>query len=245
MKKRLINIHIPKTAGSSFRRIMRKVMVQNYPKNFAFVGVDKTAAEYQQFKHLPSYEDISQHAAFRFPELFRGDIGFMSGHYRYQDIASLIESAREEVSVITFLRQPVMRTVSDYFYCCSPKHPTNEEFQARYPSIEPFVLKNREINRQYEFLKPNTNASVAETVENAREQLDFIGRTESFQADADDLFAQLDIHDVPHIFSNKNQFSDKVAQTFESHYDFIADHVQKDIELYEALTKDQRTILPE
>lgn len=215
-------------------------MTKQYRNNSSFVGADKKAVDFEQFKHLSDFEAISKLAALSVNKIFDGDLGFMSGHYRYQDIAPFITPMQANVSVITFIRHPVMRTVSDYFYCCSPKHPPNEKFRSLFPNIETFVREETTINRHFEYLKPHATASVAETIENVRENIDFIGRTELFQSDAEDLFGRIGIQDIPHEFANKNHFADMVIQTFESHYDFIADNIQDDLVLYEALIEDKR-----
>lgn len=118
----ILFVHIPKTAGMSVGRslsevfdIFRGVAWDNMAKSFR----DETrAAVYAQ-----SQDNIRQ---------------VIMGHYGWPEM-QIWRNHEMPSKCATILRDPVKRTVSNYNYNCSPKHPPHEAFKERFPSLEDYV----------------------------------------------------------------------------------------------------------
>ena len=108
---------------------------------------------------------------------------FISGHFRYRDVADLIAPLREKTIVTTFLRDPVERMLSDYLYCTTDAHDDQAGFLARFPDFDSYMADPTQFNKQLAYLQPHEGASVAETIDFLRETFDFIGLTERFDGD--------------------------------------------------------------
>lgn len=96
---RLVSLHIPKTAGTSFRNILKAVY-----------GEDKVM---RVDIPLPS-EPVSYKSVPPLPEELKA-AEVLHGHFRFQDMAVLC-GVPTSVPVITWLRDPVERVISNYFY---------------------------------------------------------------------------------------------------------------------------------
>jgi hypothetical protein len=94
----LISIHIPKTAGTSFRNILKGVYGEK-----AVARVD-----------IPLAVEAASHERRAAPSLGRG-IRVLHGHFRYHDLAEHYR-LDHDIPVITWLRDPVERVISNYFY---------------------------------------------------------------------------------------------------------------------------------
>ncbi|MEN8240820.1 MAG: sulfotransferase family 2 domain-containing protein [Chloroflexota bacterium] len=94
----LIAIHIQKTAGMSFKKILKREYKRKYYRLNIGAEVKDRQAAFQQ--HLP-----------RIP----GDTRVIHGHYYYQDIIEIVNSY-PDVPVVTWLRAPVQRVISSYYF---------------------------------------------------------------------------------------------------------------------------------
>lgn len=96
----LVSIHIPKTAGTSFRNILKQMYGEQQ-----VIRIDITLpSEKTPFSSVqPSTE--------RLPD----EVRIIHGHFRFPDIAALYH-LDPDVPVITWLRDPVERVISNYFY---------------------------------------------------------------------------------------------------------------------------------
>jgi len=94
---KLVSLHIPKTAGTSFRNILKEVYGDDHVVRF----------------------DINQRI-FINNEAFNGRkiddvINVIHGHFQYSELIKTVRLP-EGVPVITWLRHPVERVISNYFY---------------------------------------------------------------------------------------------------------------------------------
>lgn len=120
-------LHIPKTAGSSFSTELASTVVP-----YQNIDVDYTRTDVPFPERLAAAVD-----AF----LSRQDLDAFksaSGHIPY-NIARRIVLKIPKTQMVTILRSPVDRVVSDYRYQRTTLHPPHEAFKAKYPTLESFV----------------------------------------------------------------------------------------------------------
>jgi hypothetical protein len=96
----LISLHIPKTAGTSFRNILKSVYGER-----AVVRVD-----------IPIESERAPHEkAVQGPPRLPGGARVLHGHFRVKDLRRHY-GLEAGIPVVTWLRDPVERVVSNYFY---------------------------------------------------------------------------------------------------------------------------------
>ncbi len=111
-------LHVPKTAGTSLLAALKK----EYPHNFhmSYDQIDEKLDEFINEQRSKNYDFFTGHFAIR--------------HARKMWAADL------KYSLITFIREPISRLISDYRYQKTELHPPHKEFIAKYPTFESWVL---------------------------------------------------------------------------------------------------------
>ncbi len=135
-------VHIPKTAGTSLRTELAGVLQPD-----ANIVVDYTDTS-------RSFHDRMDDAV----EMFLADARvsrprFASGHILARHV-NRIRGACPGTRLVTFLRDPVARVISDYRYQRSPRHPVHADFIARVPSLEAYLGIRAERNKMVQHLVP-------------------------------------------------------------------------------------------
>lgn len=132
--------HIPKTAGSSFSRELseRKAPYHNICVDYS----DDTRLF--RDKIVSSVDDFLKMAQ---EQPYRS----ASGHLKQHLVARLVE-AHDDCRVVTFLRGPEARVISDYRYQRTPSHPPHEAFIEQFPTLESYVLAPSSQNTMADFL---------------------------------------------------------------------------------------------
>jgi hypothetical protein len=77
---------------------------------------------------------------------------FASGHINMAEAVRIRRNLGRPVRLLTMLREPVQRVISDYRYQLTPAHPTHERFSAAFPTLESFVESPRSQNKMFRFL---------------------------------------------------------------------------------------------
>jgi hypothetical protein len=95
---RLIGIHIKKTAGRSFGVLLKT----QYSKKYYRMNIRPKEAQRAQ-------------KALQLLTKMPADTRVLHGHFYYEDILPLIE-ANPDVPVVTWLRDPVQRVMSEYYF---------------------------------------------------------------------------------------------------------------------------------
>ncbi|MEP3347646.1 MAG: sulfotransferase family 2 domain-containing protein [Litoreibacter sp.] len=234
MYNKVIVIHIPKTAGSSLQANLSWARGAIHGNDKGTISIDFPIA------NLPYFEGLARHAEQRLPELLSPGFQVMNGHFRYRDIAPVLGALRPQVSLVTFLRDPIKRTISDYLYSSSPRHKGRDAFVASYPSFESYCKNTGEMNKQFDYMRPFTNAPLDVTIESARRNIDFIGRTEQFDQDYTVLVDALGVPDLRTESQNVSPRQDAARDTFEKYSDMLHDILSDDIALCDALSEDAR-----
>ncbi|TCL09053.1 sulfotransferase family protein [Shimia isoporae] len=231
MQNKVILVHIPKTAGSSLRSALAFAL-GNLPKlDAGIIGVDRGV------EGLPYFEGLAEAARASLPRLFADGLQIMSGHFRYRDIVPVLAGRQSEVSLVTFLRDPVKRTVSDYLYSCSEKHPGHLAFQAEYPTLGDYVKSPGQMNKQFDYLRPREGASVEETAEAALKAFDFIGMTERFDDDLKTLLPQLSLGPVPPTRENVAGNTAQSQQVMTQYGELLREALAPEMAMYSAISE--------
>ena len=161
-------LHIPKTAGSSFRsELARRLQPER-----------NLAVDYEQGEStLPAQREA---ALQRFiEEAGEKRYRFASGHVQHPSVARIRE-AHPNTRVVTMLRDPVRRLVSDYRYQLTPMHPPHERFRAEFPTFEAYANDRRSRNKMYKFLAAHPGEPVSDVIRRVTETYSFVGLLEMY-----------------------------------------------------------------
>lgn len=154
--RKIISIHIPKTAGTSFRNTLEYV----YGKNSV----------------LSVYDDVTDD--FRIPK----KVKVLHGHIKTDVLIGILNNNPEwkEAGIITWIREPVLRFVSNYYYLRKVAQSKMEPGlgQRMIKTIEEYLARKEESNRMQAFFDLKKLAD--------RDIL-FVGETENYDKDLDRL----------------------------------------------------------
>ncbi|MGJ8572794.1 MAG: class I SAM-dependent methyltransferase [Hoeflea sp.] len=230
LKSVIVNVHIPKTAGSNFRRQMFRTLPR--VKNGAhLVGVDGGSLTENSY-----YPELRARAETAFAGLSENFVQFVSGHYRYRDVVDLIAPLRDRIILTTVLRDPIDRMVSDYLYCISDVYVPKASFMARYPDFGVYLKDINHQNKQLEYLRPFETATDQETLAAAREAFDFIAITERFDADFENFTKRLGYIPAEPSRHNEGQNKAQAGELREAYADQLAELLAPEYELYNELS---------
>lgn len=234
MREALVNIHIPKTAGSSLRSLLSDAVKPTQQESLPVIGID------QPDPGMPYFQGLAAHAKRALPQVFQPGVHMLSGHFRYRDIIPVLAERRAQVLLITTLRDPIKRTISDYCYSISAVHDGHEAFTQAYPTFEHYTQNIGEMNKQFDFLKPFANAPLDVTIEHTLDHLDFVGLTERFESDVGQLFDGLGLRRLPQHITNTSPNREQAEHVFSTYHDMLREILAPDIMLYEALAEKRR-----
>lgn len=157
-------VHVPKTAGTSLRAELADILQPD-----ANIVVDYT--DTSRSFHARMDEAVDMFLGYAEAEAPR----FASGHILARHV-NRIRAARPGTRLVTFLRDPVARVVSDYRYQRSPRHPVHAEFAARVPDLDAYIAMRAEANKMTQHLVP---ADILQAGDPA-ECVDYVMRTYAF-----------------------------------------------------------------
>lgn len=186
-------LHIPKTAGSSFRqelaqRLRPEVNLVGSHDNDGRPQIEKTRAALQAFlERLPAQPHR-----------------FASGHLRRSDLQA-IRRAHPRSRFITMLREPVARVISDYRYMRTPAHPTWQEVIARYPTIEDYLRDPRTQDKMFRFLRRRPTDGAEQVIEDLEQHFSFVGTVEQYALSCRLLFRLLGIAGEPAVYQRRTE----------------------------------------
>jgi len=167
MKNRLIFLHIPKTAGTTFHNILDK---QFLPKNvFTIQVIDDAYLNIDKFISLPESERKKIY-------ILKGHMSF--GLHKYMD---------GEVKYITFVREPRERIISFYYYVLqNPNQELYRLIKSNNWSLYDFVanVDMKELNnaqlKLISGIEDNEEVMMEKAIENINNHFSFVGITEYF-----------------------------------------------------------------
>ena len=219
----IVNVHIPKTAGSTLRH--------QIVKHMPIYRVDPVAA-FDDY-----YQDLAQRLGGVVGTVAtRRDAMLASGHYRFRDARAVLAPISGQCFIVAFIRDPVKRFLSDYFYSISDTNLTHAAMRAQYPTVEHYLSAPGQTNKQLEYLRPWEGASVGETFAALCAECALIGIAEDYEAHADYLFDAFDLPKRP-ANEKRNVGSDQEAMqaAHARFYDAVAEAHEYEIDLYNLL----------
>jgi hypothetical protein len=135
-------VHVPKTAGTSLRRELASRL---QPDVNIVVDYTDTTRSFHARMDAAVEAFLARAAA--------APVRFASGHILARHVAR-IRTALPGTRLVTFLREPASRVVSDFRYQGSPKHPLHAAFRDRVPDIDAYLDLASERNKMAEHLVP-------------------------------------------------------------------------------------------
>lgn len=161
-------LHIPKTAGSSFATELASLL-----RPQAQIGLN------YHDRSIP-FPVQRQRAVDGFiKRLATEGIRFAHGHIFYPLVQPIAE-AHPDVRIVTMLRNPVKRVISDYRYQCTPAHPLAKDFMAEYPTFESYASSRAAQNKLFLFLAKDAKEPVEEVVRRMDREFAFVGLLEMY-----------------------------------------------------------------
>lgn len=220
MSIELISVHIPKTAGTSFRQSL----CSEY-------GVDSVLRlDFKPHANVLLADEILYEAGTPFPSKTK----VIHGHFLYADLIKNSPSLAK-VPVITWLRNPVERVVSNYFYLSER---LKEMLQAKpYNNI---LGKMQRSLMEYAADPLNQNR-IAWFLQDMRPQdFTFIGLVEEYESDFLALKKTLHWTKAETTFVNKTK--EKRSEISKSELKQIEDWNQEDMIWYESVLRLRKPI---
>lgn len=120
----MLFIHIPKTAGVSVGGSLQEAFD-------SFHGVEWSEI-------AKSFRQATRQAVYRQTQKTSRQV--IMGHFGWSEL-QLWRNHEMNMKCGTIFREPVARTVSNYFYNLSDAHPGHENFRARFPTLESYVAQ--------------------------------------------------------------------------------------------------------
>ncbi len=206
----LLSLHIPKTAGTSLRNMLKEHYGEEHAVRF-------------DISHASGRIDIENQifSKSKLPKKIR----VVHGHFYYSTAVELLELS-DDVKWISWVRDPVERVISNYFYLSKRlKEELDEE--ARGLNI---LAKMQKTLLEYAHNEINRNRMFKFLDGAALEKFFFIGLYENYNEDIMELAAKLDIA-VPEILQHNITGTKK--EVSQDEIEEIRELNKQDIEIYE------------
>ncbi len=205
----LISLHIPKTAGTSFRNILKSVYGDREVLRFDISerGIVRVNEEQYNKSKLPSVKVIH-------------------GHFTLEALENKFDLP-EEYKLITWVRDPVKRVVSNYNYLEDRLREIHEQHKGlnilskMQRTLAEFSRAEVNRNRQFKFLKGRT-----------LDEFDFVGIAEMFDSELIRLARTLEWPVVPEPL-HQNRSSDKKREIDENLVKEIRELNEMDEQIYQ------------
>jgi len=208
----LISIHIPKSAGTSFRRTLEKVYGKRNVLRIDIVGKQNRRIRFDD--KLVTNPSIPNH------------IRVIHGHFNYEQLLEHFEIS-SDIPIITWLRRPESRVISDYFYLEKQlKSNTNERGERILRRMQRSLM-------EYARLEKFQNLMTRYMRGMKLEDFFFIGIVENYSDDLKILAQKLNWRIDPEYNVNKSgNYKDRVS---EEHREAIRQMNIQDVQLYESV----------
>lgn len=208
-KIELISIHIPKTAGTSFRNILKDTYGEDSVVRFDLVHKGK--AIFVENKELSS-KKLPSH------------IKIIHGHFYYSDLVEKLK-IKKDIPVIVWLRNPVERVISNYNYFSKR---LSEELDEKGKGLDILARMQKSLS---EFARLEVNRNLISKFLDGilLEEMKFVGIQEYFD---DDLEYFADLFGIDNIQALEQNITGKKYQVSNDTYQEIAALNELDMKLY-------------
>jgi len=192
----LISIHIPKTAGTSFRNILKDAYgAENVVRLDILKGASKVLIDNIEFKSRKLSSRIK----------------VVHGHFNYIDLSEKFD-LKDETPIITWLRNPIERVVSNYYYLSKR---LKEELDEEGKGLN-ILAKMQKSLIEYARLEMNQNRMSKFLNGISLEEMKFVGIQEHFNEDLEyfgKLFGIENIKPLEHnITGKKHNVNDEIIR---------------------------------
>lgn len=185
--------HIPKTAGSSFRQELASRLRPD-----ANIHADHSNLQ------RPILETLNEALDVFLRDLPGQGYRFASGHLRHREMQRLV-AARPDARLVTMLRDPVARTVSDYRYMRTPAHPSRQEVIERFPRFEDYLADRTSHDKMFRCLRSSPHDSVNDVIDHLERRFSFVGTQEFYDFSCRVLFRLLGRDAQPQVFTRRTE----------------------------------------
>lgn len=220
-------LHIPKTAGSSFRADLARRL----NPHDSVVLIDPALEGFKgRRRELEAMRLFIQRNSER-------PLRLGMGHVQRRNLGPILAGTRP-VRLITMLRDPVARVISDFRYARTPAHPAYQQFIAKFPRFEDYLDSSGSQNKMVAFLRLDDTETVPAIAQRMAREFAFIGFTEHYSASIRllDRVLGIDRQDSQASFERKTLSSaDNQIEDLEAWHDRIVASNFQDISLYELL----------
>jgi hypothetical protein len=141
----LINLHVPKTAGSSLTADMPRLLgpfMNLWPEDVDF------SRPWPERQRLMLARFLARAGS--------GYLSSVTGHCTLAMTAEALRAAPQPLpfvpAYVSMLRDPVTRVVSDYAYTTSPAHPAHAERRKSFPTLEAYIDAPDQQNKMATYL---------------------------------------------------------------------------------------------
>lgn len=178
-------VHIPKTAGSSFRSELAGALKPNANITLSY-AVD--GDDFENWRKGAVRRFISEHESKKHR--------FASGHIMNSLLAD-VRAVEPNMRSVTMLRHPVERLISDFRYARTPTHPPYQDFIKRYPTIHDYIAAPESADKISVFLETSANQPAKELIAELETSFSFVGLTEMYPLTRRTLFSLLGLNAGP------------------------------------------------
>lgn len=187
-------LHIPKTAGSSLGQ-----EIASHLRPYRNVRLDYLD------QSLPHHVKRQRAVDALVAELEGGlKLRSASGHITMRQ-AMQVKRAHPPTRIVTFLRDPVARTISDYRYQRTPAHPLHADFIRRFPTIADYVRAEPSRDKMWKRLVARPTEDVAAGLELIERNVTFVGLVERYELSVSVLFRLFGVEVLPEAHVRRTQ----------------------------------------
>jgi hypothetical protein len=208
----LISIHIPKTAGTSFRNTLCEVYGQKEVVRLDIGLVRKETRIREQLYEAPDLPPETR---------------VLHGHFSYPLLVQRFDVS-SALPVITWLRDPVDRVISNYFYLAKR---LREELDEERKGLHILKKMQRSL-REYALYEPSQNRMSKFLEGLSLQDLFFVGLVEHYEEDVASLARKLSWQHTPVFYHNRT--GSNRPDVSEEDRAFIRSLNAQDVALYEA-----------